>query len=653
MCGILAVFCSSTPKQIKQILEGGKYLGTRGPDFCNSIVKKDGVYIFHRLAINDTSGHGNQPMISKSADRKIVMMCNGEIYNHKDLRERFKLKCRSKSDCEVILKLYQKIGFVETVKQLDGVFAIILVDGDTVYMARDRIGVRPLFFGITVDNYLATSSVPNALHGWCKNISHFPPGSCAIHKKGGKDMLSYIHKDEIQLPIERSYTPGKLFSMLSNAVEKRLMSDRPIGCLLSGGLDSSIVACILVKLLGAEKVRTYSVGMKGSTDLYYAKEMADFLGNEHHEVIFTPEEGFDAIPEVIKAIGSYDITTVRASIGMYLVSKYISEKTKDRVIFSGEGSDEILCGYLYFHNSPTHEDADNESLRLINQLHLYDVLRADRTVSHHGLELRVPFLDRQVVDTALAIPANAKVPVNHYEKHILRNDFIGYLPDKILWRRKEGFSDGVSSVKESWFSYVQKRVDSIIPDIIYSKTLFPSKEAMYYRLVFNKAFPYYELSLPYWMPKWSDTDDPSGRLISAYDGNRTGIDLDPVSGSEDEVSLADSCEELGVIEEEEQEEQEEQGKVTTELPFIMKKPIVIEPKAEEEPEEEEQEEEQEEDEEPEEEEQEEEPEEEPEEPEEEQEEEQEPEEPEEEEKPKEETKKKQHKKRRRKKLRFR
>lgn len=514
MCGIFAILCKALPKNLEKILMSGKYLQCRGPDNSISIVQSTGIYMFHRLSINDTSTDGNQPMRSNN----ILMMCNGEIYNHHQLREEFNLKCNSNSDCEVILRLYEKIGFEETIKKLYGVFAIILVDGDKVYLARDRIGVRPLFFGLTDDKYLAVASVPNSLVDFCKVVSPFPPGMTAFHNKSDTTyVMKYLYQDKIELaPVRLEDGTSQLRDTLLEAVRMRLLSDRPIGCLLSGGLDSSLVCAILVKFLGGKNVRTYSIGMEGSTDLYYAKKVSDFLGTDHHEVIFTPKEGFDIIPEVIRTLGSYDITTIRASVGMYLISKYISHQSQDKVIFSGEGSDEVLEGYLYFHNAPTPKDGEEESLRLIRNLHLYDVLRADRCISAHGLEPRVPFLDRKFVDTALSLSADQKKPQNGYEKYILRKAFEGYLPHDVLWRRKEGFSDGVSSVKKSWYHYIQEMVEPIIPDYLFNSS-FPSKEAMYYKMIFDNIFPTYNLRVNYWMPKWTDSKDPSGRLIKAYD----------------------------------------------------------------------------------------------------------------------------------------
>jgi asparagine synthase (glutamine-hydrolysing) len=513
MCGIFAIISKETPKDLNKLLEASDYLKNRGPDSKVQIINDQGVFVFYRLAINDTSENGNQPMVSNKA----ILLCNGEIYNYKELRDEYELKCNSNSDCEVILRLYEKIGFEETVKKLYGVYAIILVDNDNVYLARDRIGVRPLYYGFSKDNELMISSVPNPIVDFCTVVNAFPPGASMIYNKH-TSKFQMINKENIELSESRLEDGTKLLhDTLVNAVKKRLISDRPIGCLLSGGLDSSIVVAILAKLLGPENINTYSIGMTGSTDLYYAKKVADYLGTNHHEILFTPEEGFAVIPEVIKSLASYDITTIRASVGMYLISKYISENTNDKVIFSGEGSDEVLEGYLYFHNAPTPEDGENESVRLIKQLHLYDVLRADRCISVNGLEPRVPFLDKDFVNVALSLSAEQKRPQKGFEKYILRKAFEGYLPNEVLWRRKEGFSDGVSSVKKAWYHHIQEMVDPLIPDYLFNPN-FPSKEAMYYNMIFNNIFPKYGyLTIPYWMPRWSDSKDPSGRMIQVYD----------------------------------------------------------------------------------------------------------------------------------------
>lgn len=527
MCGILAVLCNNrmpASGDLHKIMDSGAYLRCRGPDFCTAEYKPTGITVFHRLCINDISEDGNQPMV----DGTIRMMCNGEIYNYKELVAEHKLQCKSKSDCEVILHLYKKFGFVETVKRLYGVFAIVLIDHDKMFMARDRIGVRPLYKGYTkADKFLAVASVPNALASFCTDIMPILPGTCSVASKE-HPFPRVLYEDSVvyggtDLKMLSAVEPGGIETRLRNAlieaVKLRLVSDRPIGCLLSGGLDSSIITAILVRLLGPKNVRTYSIGMEGSTDLRYARKVAAALGTVHHEVVFTPAEGFLVIPEVIQTLASYDITTVRASVGMYLISQYISKNTQDRVIFSGEGSDEILEGYLYFHNAPTPEDGARESVRLIQQMHQYDVLRADRCISANGLEPRVPFLDRKVVDIALGMPPTAKAPQKGYEKYILRKAFEGFLPLDVLWRRKEGFSDGVSSVKKAWYHHIQEFVEKKISDEMTSPA-FPSKEALYYKLVFDHYFPYYNLKIDYWMPKWSSAKDPSGRLITAYDENK-------------------------------------------------------------------------------------------------------------------------------------
>lgn len=513
MCGILAVLCSSLPKELETILTASKELSKRGPDSSNAIVKSSGIYVFHRLAINDLSASGNQPMLSGN----VILLCNGEIYNYKELIAEYGLVCTSTSDCEVILRLYEKIGFVETVKKLYGVFAIVLTDGEKTYFARDRIGVRPLYFGMSNDRYLSVSSVPNVLVPFCKTVQAFPPGVVGLYDKTQPSVaFKYLYVDKIGLsPVRITDGGSKLKDALINAVKMRLLSDRPIGCLLSGGLDSSLVASILVRFLGGKNVRTYSIGMLGSTDLFYARKVADFLGTDHHEVLFTPDEGFAVIPDVIKELASYDITTIRASVGMFLLARYIAKNTQDKVIFSGEGSDEILEGYLYFHNAPNVQDAEQESVRLTQNLHLYDVLRADRCISSNGLEPRVPFLDRTVVDVSLSLSAEEKAPRNGIEKYILRSAFEGYLPHDVLWRKKEAFSDGVSSTTKSWFECIQERVEQRLGNELFNPT-FPSKEAFYYKLIFDHHFPSYSLQVPYWMPKWSNAKDPSARVLSVY-----------------------------------------------------------------------------------------------------------------------------------------
>lgn len=538
MCGILGVFCNCQYVNTEKVIRGGQFLKSRGPDKTVTKVSKDGIYIFSRLAINGID-NGMQPMQHGNT----MLMCNGEIYNHTALEKKYGLECKTGSDCEVILHLYLKLGFEKMVQELDGVYAIIIIDQDDVYLARDRFGVRPLYTGwtqTTPDSHLAASSLPNCLDGWCDNITEFPPYSTAHYNKLTRQITYQQREYQLatnRLTMTESVLIKKVRQTMINAVKKRLMSDRPIGCLLSGGLDSSIVTAILCNILGASNVRTYSIGMKGSTDLEKARVVAAYLGTDHHEVVFTPQEGIEIIPELIEQLGTKDITTIRASVGMYLLAKYISTTTQDRVIFSGEGSDEMFGGYLYFHNAPTPVDAENEALRLLHNIHYYDVLRADRTLSSNGLEMREPFLDQELCQLVLSLPAQYKVPVQGFEKYLLRKAFEDDLPQAIAWRRKEGFSDGVSSLKKPWYTHLQEYIDTRLGDEVVSAQ-YHSKEAMYYSLVFEKYFQTYRFNQPHWLPKWSLSQDPSGRLIGAFDENTPIPEYQCIE--EDDVSDVDN-----------------------------------------------------------------------------------------------------------------
>lgn len=523
MCGILAVFCDKLPqntRNLQKILNAAKILKKRGPDRCSSYIGNDGIYIFHRLCINDTV-NGDQPMYWYEDDRKIVMMCNGEIYNHEELCKKYEIKCESKSDCEIIMHLYRKIGFVEMYKELDGYFSIVIVEGDEMYFACDTLGVRPLYMGIVENDEktksFALASLPEVLLEFCTDVKIVEGGRCFVVQKN-KSNVSCLHITKVEplFPKINEKPEEEIRNVLMKAVQKRLMTNRPIASLLSGGLDSSIITAILCTMLNPKDVQTFSVGMKGSTDLTFARMMAKHLGTRHTEVIFSFEEGFAIIPRVIRELATYDITTIRASVGMYLISKFIKENSDAKVIFSGEGSDEAFMGYLYFHNSPSYEASEQESIRLLTEMHNYDILRADRTISSNGLELRAPFLDRDVINTAMSLLPIDKAPdvEEKVEKHLLRAAFKDLLPEQILWRRKEGFSDGVSSMELPFYVQIQKKLDQVIPDYMFNPHEYVSKEAMYYKMIFKHWYPKYDLNIPYWMPKWSNTNDPSGRLIA-------------------------------------------------------------------------------------------------------------------------------------------
>jgi asparagine synthase (glutamine-hydrolysing) len=525
MCGIFALITSGENKRFGEVLRATASLRLRGPDSTSIVHNRTGVYVFTRLAVNDTSTSGNQPFVKRYVKNGEVhdtlLMCNGEIYNHVDLERTHSLTPVSKSDCECISLLYEKMPVNELMRLLDGDFAFVLVDrnlrtGQTsVYAGRDRVGVRPLFYSFSSVGTVFSSIADPILKMGLRPRSVLPGDLMSAGDEWS------IQSNELffmsgSLMVDYPSPERTIRERLERAVQKRLLSDRPIGCLLSGGLDSSVITALLVKFLGPKNVRTYSVGMEGSTDLKYAKMVAEHLGTVHTEVLFTPEEGFAVIPEVIKRLESSDITTVRASVGMHILAEYIRAYTDDVVIFSGEGSDELFCGYLYWHNSPSVEASAQESIRLYKNLHLYDVLRADRMISSSGLELRVPFLDKDVIAFAFSCDPALKVPQNGVEKALLRRAFVDLLPAEVISRRKEAFSDGVSGTSKSWYQLIQERVDSIIPDNLFASGRYRSKEHQYYSLIFEHLFPTYTFTTPVWLPKWSTSTDPSARTLAVY-----------------------------------------------------------------------------------------------------------------------------------------
>ncbi|KAF2983481.1 hypothetical protein EK904_005673 [Melospiza melodia maxima] len=493
MCGIWALFGSDECLSV-QCLSAMK-IAHRGPDafrFENVNGFTNCCFGFHRLAVVDQL-YGMQPIRVKKFP--YLWLCyNGEIYNFKQLQKQFGFDYQTLVDGEVILHLYNRGGIEQTASMLDGVFAFILLDtaNRKVFLARDTYGVRPLFKVLTDDGFL---------------------GVCSEAKGFDIDTV----KSNIRILFE-------------NAVRKRLMAHRRIGCLLSGGLDSSLVAAVLLKLMKEINInyplQTFAIGMENSPDLLAARKVAAHIGSEHHEVILNTEEGIQAIEEVIFSLETYDITTIRASIGMYLVSKYIRKKTDSVVIFSGEGSDELTQGYIYFHKAPSPEEGAEESERLLKELYLFDVLRADRTTAAHGLELRVPFLDHRFTSYYLSLPAELRIPKNGIEKYLLRLSFedSNLLPKEILWRPKEAFSDGIASVKKSWFSILQDYIDQQVDDLLLEKAAekYPfnppkTKESYYYRQIFEKHYPGRSSWLPhYWMPRWVKATDPSARTLKHY-----------------------------------------------------------------------------------------------------------------------------------------
>ena len=515
MCGILAIHIVNQETNLDKIYEAYKMLTNRGPDTGSFGMYKNVILGYRRLSIMDTSNAGNQPFSHNNAH----VVCNGEIYNHEHLKNIYTLHYKSNSDCECILPLFFKLGFTALVNILNGDFALVIAYDGKIFFARDRIGVRPLFYGITHDNNFALASYARALTGYCKNVQPVPPGW------GEYDCLSTrIKLFPFVYPISQIFVGNKeksILEILTNSVKDRLMSDRPLACLLSGGLDSSLITSITCRLIGANKVHTFSFGMKGSSDMAHAKKVANFLGTNHTEILFTPEEGFNVIPEVIRDLESYDITTIRASVGMWIGAKYISTKTDNIVLLSGEGADELFCGYLYFHYAPDFDTLHKESIRLLKELYFYDVLRADRCISAHGLELRVPFLDRRLIDLCLSFTGEEKAPQKGIEKAILRRSFSNnYLPDEVLWRRKDGMSDGISGDSgKKWYEQIQEFVEEKVSNDEFEpyKEDFPSKEAYYYKKIYNELFPNYQPMCNYWLPKWvKHGGDPSGRILNVF-----------------------------------------------------------------------------------------------------------------------------------------
>jgi asparagine synthase (glutamine-hydrolysing) len=494
MCGIKVTF--GTLPHVYGLLNH------RGPDHqCSKSVGRC-TFEFSRLAINDTSLEGSQPFEQYGK----MMVCNGEIYNHHDLVTGDE---QSNSDCAVLLPNIERHGIYETLNKIRGVFAMVYSDGKSIYAARDPIGVRPLFYKKN-ENGIAFASEVKALKEIDGRIEIFPPGHFY-------DSLT----DEFTCYYNTFWTlntkPGAhvIRATLENAVRIRVENtDREIGFFLSGGLDSSLVAAIAKKYLKPEQVmRTFSIGTDDSPDVLAAKKMADFLGSKHTVVPFDFKEGIKVLPDVIECLETYDTTTIRASVPMWILSKWISENTDCKVLLSGEGSDELLGGYLYFKNAPSVEEFFMENIRRVKLLHQYDVLRADRCTAAHGLEVRVPFLDRDFVDCVMTMDQNLKM--GGIEKKVLRETFQDLIPDEILWRQKDAFSDAVGY---SWVDELQKftreKWGSTVEE--FKVVNYPTTpEEMVFRNTFWEKYGFEadHLIKEIWRPKWTSVKDPSARHL--------------------------------------------------------------------------------------------------------------------------------------------
>jgi asparagine synthase (glutamine-hydrolysing) len=509
MCGIFALI-NSTETQTTAIecyMKGSH----RGPDNSVFLPVSDSVWLgFHRLSINGLNTKSNQPFLIHG----IYLICNGEIYNHEDLFKLMNITPSTSSDCEIIAHLYHRYGIEQTVQMIDASeFSFVLYDSnhDKLFAVRDPYGVRPLFKGTKGSMLCFTSEIKMMPPDM--NITTVLPGTIT----NGVQTISYC-----ALPsINHSTTSNPLEiirTTLRECVYKRVINtERPLACLLSGGLDSSLIATIVNecrKQIGiTEPLETYSIGLEGSEDLKYAAIMADFLGSKHTSLIVSEEDFLNAIPEVIWAIESRDTTTVRASVGNYLISKHISQHSEAKVIFNGDGADEVCGGYLYMKNAPDAIEFDKECRRLVNDIHYFDALRSDRCISHHGLEARTPFLDRIFVELYLSIPVSFRF--TKCEKFLLRTAFQGIMPDIILWRKKEAFSDGVSSLNKSWYSIIQSSIPQSIQIEHFNSKSTLTQEQYYYKSIYDK---YYTTDLLpyYWMPKYTTSQDCSARTLETY-----------------------------------------------------------------------------------------------------------------------------------------
>ena len=503
MCGIWAFLGQSEGRapDFKACVEA---LSPRGPEYTAiTSITKEMVLGFTRLAINGLSPAGNQPLENDG----IFVVCNGEIYNYKTLAARWDITYdENDSDCVVLGPLYAMLSqnMTSLCRTLDGVFAMVLVDTrrGRVYVASDPYGVRPLFEGRLGTAYMWSSEL-KGLHSACTEVRPFPPGTWQCHDLStGQLLVSQRYHDIPSVSIsaiDEDTAKHCLRSCVIQAVRKRLLSERPIGALLSGGVDSSLIAAIVAREIYPRKLQTFSIGFEGSPDLKHGRTVADKIGSDHHEIVMTPDDFRNAVPQVVKDIESYDITTVRASVGNWLVGKYIKEHTDCKVIFNGDGSDEIGGGYKYMRAAPSGEAFDLETERLLSEIHMFDVLRSDRCMAAHGLEARTPFLDKQVVAIWKSAPVEFRRPSkSRIEKNLLRDAFVydNYLPANVLWRKKEAFSDGVSSSdSKPWYAR---------PD-----------EGRYYRQLFSEHYLPWASVIPHmWMPRWVNATDPSARALS-------------------------------------------------------------------------------------------------------------------------------------------
>ena len=552
MCGIVSIFNirQQSPELRQKALKMSQKIRHRGPDWSGIYCGRTAILAHERLSIVDPES-GRQPLFS--TDRKQILAVNGEIYNHQDIRRQYqgKYEFQTGSDCEVILALYRDKG-IHFLEELSGIFAFALYDEeqDAFLVARDQMGVIPLYIGFDSDGKVYVASELKALEGQCERYEPFLPGHYYWSKEPG--MKRWYQRDwfEYDAVKDNPASSEDIRQALRQAVKKQMMSDVPYGVLLSGGLDSSVISAITENFAEHRieddsqskawwpRLHSFAVGLKGAPDLAKARRVAEHIGTVHHEINYTIQEGLDAIRDVIYFIETYDVTTVRASTPMYLLARVI-KSMGIKMVLSGEGADEIFGGYLYFHKAPSAEEFHKETVRKLSKLHLYDCLRANKSLAAWGVEGRVPFLDKEFLDVAMRTNPEAKMcPGTTMEKRIVREAFSDMLPQEIVWRQKEQFSDGVGY---SWIDTLKKITSEQVSDeqMAHAAERFPintplCKEEYYYRSIFEDHFPSESAarSVPHeasvacstaialeWDEAWKNMNDPSGRAVAGVHEN--------------------------------------------------------------------------------------------------------------------------------------
>jgi asparagine synthase (glutamine-hydrolysing) len=550
MCGIVGIFniINQTKSLRDKALKMSQHIRHRGPDWSGIYCGRTAILAHERLSIVDPQS-GRQPLFSP--DRNQILTVNGEIYNHRSIRARYagKYQFQTGSDCEVILALYRDKG-IHFLEELSGIFAFALYDEerDEFLIARDPIGVIPLYIGRDKEGLVYVASELKALEGMCDEYEPFLPGHYYWSREG--KMKRWYTRDWFEYDAVKDNTTDAqaLHDALEAAVQRQLMSDVPYGVLLSGGLDSSVISAVAKKYAAKRiendgnsdawwpQLHSFAVGLKGAPDLLKARVVADYIGTVHHEINYTIQEGLDAIRDVIYFIETYDVTTVRASTPMYLLARFI-RSMGIKMVLSGEGADEVFGGYLYFHKAPTAQAFHEETVRKLSKLYLYDCLRANKSLAAWGVEGRVPFLDKEFLDVAMRInPRDKMCPGHEIEKKIIRQSFADLLPESVAWRQKEQFSDGVGY---SWIDTLKKVTAEAVSDeeMAHAAERFPinppmNKEEYYYRSIFAEHFPSDSAarsvpSVPSvacstaealaWDASFVGRNDPSGRAVNVHE----------------------------------------------------------------------------------------------------------------------------------------